>query len=102
MIVIGKSCDDGGLTVIFRLTNGTTHRIRMPGNNLGFCRLSPLYLGNDLETGIVRWRAARSWCIGLTRLYDLDANTVFCAVVAGVPGRQDVCPHAPGICHGHI
>src|SRR5712691_9080612 len=102
MRVKGKTRDDDGLTVIFRLTNGTTHRIRMPGDNLGFCRLAPLYLGNDPETGIVRWRAVGSRCIGLTRLHNGHADTVFCAVVTGVPGCQGVGTDAPGIGYGHI
>src|SRR5712691_9927613 len=109
MRVKGKTRDDDGLTVIFRLTNGTTHRIRMPGDNLGFlrairvpCRGLSLYLGNDLETGIVRWRAVRSRRIGLTRLHYRHADTVFCAVVAVVPGCQGVGTDAPGIGDCHI
>src|SRR3989442_15232797 len=102
MSVKGKTRDDEGLTVIFRLTNGTTHRIRMPGDNLGFCRLTPLYLGNDLETGVIGWCAVRSRCIGLTRLHYRHADTVFCAVVAGVPGCQGVGTDAPGIGYCHI
>ena len=40
--------------------------------------------------------------IGLTRLHNGHADTVVCAVVAGVPGCQGVGTDAPGIGYGHI
>lgn len=74
----------------------------MPGDNFRFCCLPSLYLGNDLETGIVGWGAVWARCTGLSLLYDCHPDTVFWAVVAGIPGRQRVGTDVPGIGYGHI
>ena len=93
--------------MIIGRADGATFRIRMPGNDehsIFAERICYIISIGDFEPegDIIGWCAVRSRCIGLTRLHNRHADTVFWAVIAdtqnrpisaveGVSGVADAC-----------
>src|SRR6266849_3412494 len=98
------------LTIVAIQAGGSTGRVRMSGNvqSLVACErlvdrvVCPFGRQVNGKGGVVGRRAVWPWRVGCTRRHDYDADTVFRAVVAGIPGRQGVPADAPGIGNLHI